>query len=445
MNTTIKFRKIASIFFTLLAPLSFTSIINADDTEIFFSSAASNTLNRANILLLLDTSGSMGNTDPGASASRLQLMQSALDSIIDGATNVNIGLARFTSPGGAIVYPIQYVDNNVCTTIESCIPANQTILARQRLKETVASFTDSSNTPLVTSMLEAASYFRGDELFYGKSRGSNSEKNLKRVSHPASYTGGSLIPADGSCTNSDATICDDELISGSATYITPINNDCQSNHLVVLSDGVANSGDNTRILDLINANNGTDPNVSCDTNVPNSGGECGKELAAFLKNYDQSATYKDSKITTHTIGFSSAITNNQSATTYMQDIATAGGGIFRPANSANDLVSIFNEILNVAKESNSSFTIPSIKVNQVNRISNSEEIYMALFKPTSRQNWSGNIKRYSLKENTAGILTVYDSNGQTAIDPLTLNFRDTSQSFWSNITDGNETTLGGAA
>jgi len=450
MKNTFKLKKISALssaiisIFVLSAPIIFSSAVIADDTEIFFSSAASNSATRANILLLLDTSGSMSRTDPNASASRLQLMQDALNLIIDGATNVNIGLARFTSPGGAIVYPIQYVDDNVCTTIENCVPANQTILARQRLKETVASFTASSSTPLVTSMFEAASYFRGDGAFYGTSRGSNNDKNLKRVSHPASYSGGTLIPANGSCSNSNANNCSGEIITGNATYISPINTDCQSNHLVVLSDGVANSGDNNRILSLINNNNGTDPNVSCDGNVPNPGGECGKELAAFLKNYDQSSTYKDSKITTHTIGFSSAITNNQAATTYMQDIATAGGGIFRPANSANDLVTIFNEILNVAKESNSSFSIPSIKVNQVNRIANSEEIYMALFKPTSRQNWSGNIKRYSFKEDTAGFLRVIDSNGRNAVD-ISGRFKDTAQSFWSTVVDGDDTTLGGAA
>jgi type IV pilus assembly protein PilY1 len=449
-NTLIQFKlKKIPRAIGFLIPLLIATPVVADDTEIFFSSVTNSSATRPNILLLLDTSGSMSKTDGGATASRLTLMQNALNTIIDNAKNINIGLARFTQPGGAIVYPIQYVDSNVCSSIETCIPVSQSILARQRLKETVANFSAKSATPLVTSMFEAASYFRGDAAFFGKDRGEFSKKtdnrSLKRVSHPATYTGGTLSPANGSCTDSNATTCATEKITGNAIYNSPINNDCQSNHLVVLSDGIANSGDNKRILNLINSNNGTDPDVSCDTNVPNSGGECGKELASFLKNYDQSNSFKDSKITTHTIGFSGAITNNANATNYMKDIATAGGGIFRTANSTADLVKTFNEIINVAKETNSSFTIPSIKVNQVNRIANSDEIYMALFKPTSRQNWSGNIKRYSLRQNTAGVLTVYDSNGQTAVDPVTLNFRDTSKSFWSSKVDGNDTTLGGAA
>ncbi|MFV2060335.1 MAG: PilC/PilY family type IV pilus protein [Gammaproteobacteria bacterium] len=437
-------KKTLPLSVSVLIPLLFAPPVMADDTEIFFSSTTNTSATRPNILLLLDTSGSMGTKDKGATATRLAIMQTALNSIIDNAKNVNIGLARFTEPGGAVVYPVSYVDENVCTTIENCIPANQTVLARQRLKETVANFSAKSATPLVTSMFEAAKYFRSEAVDFGTTRGA-SNRNLKRVSHPATYIGGKLTPADGSCTDSNANSCASENISGNATYVSPINTDCQSNHLVVLSDGIANRGDNTRILNLINSNNGSDPNVSCDTNVPNAGGQCGKELASFLKSYDQSTAFKDSKVTTHTIGFAGSIANNVQATNYMKDIATAGGGLFRPANSTADLVTIFNEIISVAKDTNSSFTIPSIKVNQVNRIANSEEIYLALFKPTSRQNWSGNIKRYSLKPDSAGTLTVYDSKGQTAIDPATLTFRDTSQSFWSSKVDGNKTTLGGAA
>ncbi len=437
--------KILSTLLFIVSPLVFITTAMADDTEIFFSSSNTNTNIKPNILLLLDTSGSMSRTNPGETSSRLVLMQNALNNIIDGATNVKIGLARFTAPGGAIVYPITNVDENICSTIETCTPASATILARQRLKTTVANFTAASATPLVTSMLEAARYFRGDGVVYGKTRG-NSQKNKKRVSHPASYTGGTLTPSDGSCTDSNASRCANEIISGSPVYISPISDNCQSNHLVVLSDGIANQGNDAAILSLINANRGSDPAISaCDANVPDPGARCGKELASFLKNYNQSASYTDSKITTHTIGFSSDITGNASATKYMQDIATAGGGLFRPANNANDLINIFNEILNIAQESNSSFSIPSIKVNQVNRIAHSDEIYMALFKPTSTLNWAGNLKRYSLKADSSGVLNVYDVNNSLAIDAATQTFSKTSRSYWSDTTDGNDTKIGGAA
>ncbi len=445
INTQLKLTTLLTLLLASLVNVALQSTAIADDTEIFFSASSSSSAIKPNILLLLDTSGSMNTVDTGESDSRLVLMQNALNNIIDGAVNVNIGLARFTLPGGAIVYPITNVDEDICTTIETCPTATPSILARQRLKETIANFTGATATPMVTSMLEAGRYFKGDSVVYGTNRGTSQERR-KRVSHPATYTGGTLTPSDGSCTDSDASACASEIITGSPIYTSPISDNCQSNHLVVLSDGVANRGNETDILTFINANNGTDPDIaSCDTAVPATGARCGKELASFLKSYDQSATYTDSKVTTHTIGFSSDITDNAAASAYMQDVATAGGGIFRPANNASDLVNIFNEILNVAKESNSSFSIPSIKVNQANRIANSDEIYMALFKPTSRQNWSGNIKRYSLKPDSTGVLSVFDANNALAIDLTSLTFKTTAKSFWSATTDGNETIIGGAA
>jgi len=440
-----RLKKLSPLAFGLVLPLMVSFPVFADDTEIFFSASSSSSSTKPNILLLLDTSGSMDRTDDGETDNRLTLMQNALNGIIDGATNVNVGLARFTDPGGAIVYPIIDVNEDVCTTVETCVAPTTSVLAKQRLRETITNFRANSITPLVTSMLEATRYFRGEAVVYGKTRGDTAQRN-KRVSHPDTYTGGTLNPSDRSCTDTNSNACEDEEITGSPIYTSPITENCQSNHLVVLSDGVANQGNETEILNMINSNNGSDPSIAaCDTSVPNNGARCGKELAAFLKSYDQNSTYTDSKVTTHTIGFASDITNDAAATAYMQDVATAGGGIFRPANNAADLVNIFNEIINVAKETNSSFSIPSIKVNQVNRISNSDEIYMALFKPTSTQNWAGNIKRYSLKPNTSGILTVYDSNNNPAIDATTLTFKDTARSFWSSTVDGNETNIGGAA
>jgi type IV pilus assembly protein PilY1 len=93
----------------------------ADDTEIFFSSGAStgNTaLVRPNVLLILDTSGSMSATVAGTGKSRIQLMKEAMVDIINGMEDVNVGLMRFTyKNGGAIVYPITYIDDANALTI----------------------------------------------------------------------------------------------------------------------------------------------------------------------------------------------------------------------------------------------------------------------------------------------------------------------------------------
>jgi len=90
-------------------------LARADDTEIFFGGGTGATI-RPNVLLILDTSGSMTTTVPCPpscpAASRIQIMRNALVDILNGMEDVNVGLMRFTyQQGGAILYPIRYIDD----------------------------------------------------------------------------------------------------------------------------------------------------------------------------------------------------------------------------------------------------------------------------------------------------------------------------------------------
>jgi type IV pilus assembly protein PilY1 len=86
---------------------------SADDTEIYFSSAK-NTLAaavRPNVLLILDSSGSMTSTVAGTGMSRIQIMKNAMNKILDSMEDVNVGLMRFTKKnGGPVLFPIMYID-----------------------------------------------------------------------------------------------------------------------------------------------------------------------------------------------------------------------------------------------------------------------------------------------------------------------------------------------
>ena len=103
--------------------LSFaTGISQADDTEIYFSSGSSsgNTSDAIlpNVLLILDTSGSMTATVSGTGKTRMELMKEAMVDIINGVEDVNMGLMRFTyNDGGAIVYPIAGIDDPAADTV----------------------------------------------------------------------------------------------------------------------------------------------------------------------------------------------------------------------------------------------------------------------------------------------------------------------------------------
>jgi type IV pilus assembly protein PilY1 len=112
MNNTPPSRTLAIRLSTLILGLvlgSGTGQVVADDTEIFFPEQViqdDDTVVRPNLLFLMDTSGSMAETD-GLGVTRLQRMKDALTQVINSlGANINVGLGRLSgSEGGAILFP----------------------------------------------------------------------------------------------------------------------------------------------------------------------------------------------------------------------------------------------------------------------------------------------------------------------------------------------------
>ena len=99
-------------------------------------------------------------------------------------------------------------------------------------------------TPTVGALVEAAHYFEGAPVVYGKTRWSPPIAHRtelgrhSRVSHQDSYTGGTPDRLAG-CTDDDLSnaACDNETIVGSPVYTSPIKTECQANHLILVTDG----------------------------------------------------------------------------------------------------------------------------------------------------------------------------------------------------------------
>lgn len=92
-----------------------TSPVWADDTEIYFSPNANSTGVRNNILFVVDTSGSMGSLD-GDSTTRMDELKSAFKTVLQGLDNVNVGLMRFSNPGGPVLYPVANINKEISTS-----------------------------------------------------------------------------------------------------------------------------------------------------------------------------------------------------------------------------------------------------------------------------------------------------------------------------------------
>lgn len=166
--------------------------VSADDTEIYFSQAtADNSENRiqANVMIMLDTSGSMRFCEPelsggsGFNASwcsdyenrRINMLQSALDGLLDQVNpNVRIGLGRFNylpvgsgtgEIGGRIIMPV--VDVNETTKAlmrEEIAKLND---AGQNAAASSSSAQPVGDTPTGRAYAEATRYMMGMKPVYG--------------------------------------------------------------------------------------------------------------------------------------------------------------------------------------------------------------------------------------------------------------------------------------
>lgn len=285
-------------------------------------------------------------------------------------------------------------------------------------------------TPTVGALLEARSYFDGDDVNYGKFRYYNSSYTgsphywgrYGRVSHPETYTGGGVI-RHSQCNNNalNASKCASETITGQPEYISPIENECQANHIVLLTDGIptADAGAITQVTSLTGG--------SCDPQELDNG-TCGEEIAQYLKS-------SSNNITTHTIGFNFT-------TQWLRDVASAGSGGYYTADTASQLTSALSNIINGVQDVNSTFVAPGVTVDRFSKLTHRNDLYLALFKPKTTPRWEGNMKRYELNGNP---VTLFDKNDNAAMDGSTGAFKDSAQSYWSDSPDGNNVSMGGAA
>ncbi|WP_137818236.1 pilus assembly protein [Pseudomonas sp. 2FG] len=264
--------------------------------------------------------------------------------------------------------------------------ASSTYTVRQHLNALVQSMNASGVTPIVPTYYETAQYLRGER-------------------------------------------------SG---YASPIISACQTTHVVLLTDGQANGSSSASQSGI-----GTWAG-SCTGDASATSEQCGRTLATWLGDTDQSGFDGDNFITTHTIGFAlGALAPNTAPQTFLDDLAANGEGSAYTADNASELSQAFSQILQNVLSTDTTFVSPGAAVNQFNRRSNKNEVYFALFKPSETNRWVGNLKRYALNSGSGDIILDADNVG--AVDSTTGFFKSSARSFWSNPADGNNTALGGVA
>jgi type IV pilus assembly protein PilY1 len=407
----------------ILASGFFCGAAQADDTDIFFGNAV-----QSNVLFILDNSASMAEQvkdaqGNGTGITRIDAVKQAFPVIINGLDkNVRIGLMRLNSES-SVAYPVSTLD-----------PASTT-----ELKNLVKDLSVVWGTAITNSLWEAHQYYAGGAVDHGRSRFRNGSWNSKyRVSHPDSYDTGADHKLPAGCKVSDlgAEACASEEIKGNPKYITPITSNCQTNHIVLLTDGAAVTNfSQDRIDGLVGGNN-------CQSDVPKDGRKdeaCARTLVKWMAENVVNPKFSNSTIRLHTIAFN---LSQPHAVTFLQDLAVRGKGTFHTADSASQLQAVFENLFFDVIDTSNTFAPASAGVNQFNRLKHQNKLYFSVFKPSASPRWSGNLKGYQLAGDP---LTIKDKNNREAIDASTGFFKTTSTSFWSESADGNEAALGGAA
>ena len=189
----------------------------ADDTEIFYGADS-----QTNVLFILDTSGSMLNQD-GTGITRLDRLKAALKTVLATNEHFNAGLLSYSG--------------NTILLHEEIMPVAD---AKAQLIESIVALDTGGGTPTQRALYEGVRYFRGGPSEYAKI----------------------------------------DKVATTQTYISPITNQCQSNHIVLLSDGFPT--EDTTGHEAMAQSLG----VTCETVDVGEGkvsnGTCGEEIAQYL-------------------------------------------------------------------------------------------------------------------------------------------------------------------
>ena len=343
--------------------------------------------------------------------SRMEITQDAAVAVVQGTSGIRLGLMRFDagSEGGFVDLAVDNIEDNSDafeTKIEGYYPYGV--------------------TPLSESLYEAALYYRGEAVDYGKDSRSvvkNSNGNLSIKGTPSV----------------------DESKSGS-NYLSPLTSACQTSSTIVLftdGDPYYDTDANSKIQSMIK--DITFPNNSDLSHNCSGDGGCAEELAYYLANFDQNDELEGKQvIRTYVIGgfFDETDSNNNDAIEYMEAIAKYGDGEYYSASNYADIVSALKLTLEDTADTPVTFVAPAVSANSYNSLEHLDQLYYAMFVPDSGNDWSGNLKAYRLSSD--GI--VVDAKNESAILENG-SFSPSSRSYWTDdsITDGHDVVIGGAA
>lgn len=317
--------------------------------------------------------------------SRMSIVKEVAKNLADSMTGVNIGLMAFntdydqyvcyddygcgytTGEGGHVILPVGDIKDN-----------------RDKFKTAIDDLSPDTNTPLSETLFGAMRYFSGGAPFLDR--------------NPESDT-----------------------VDASNNYISPVEYECQSNSVIMLTDGEPTMDSNH--------------DSTMESVVGNCSGNCLDEVAKYMNDNDILPGMSGTQtVNTYTVGF-------ETDQELLSDAAVKGGGAYYTANDSESLQQAFTDIVRSVLAVNTTFVAPGVAVNTFNRLNHLDSLYFSVFQPDVSPQWDGNLKRYRLGSDGK----IYDSNGSEAVNDTTGFFKTDAQSWWSPEADGPVVAKGGAS
>jgi type IV pilus assembly protein PilY1 len=331
---------------------------------------------------------------PTVLKSRLDVVKEVTNNVIDSMDEMNVAVMRFNdNEGGPVIQAMESLDTS-----------------REQAKAVINALVAGGSTPLSETLYEAGQYIAGRLVDYGNVG--------PEFSVAASRLGGTI---------------------SDAAYSSPINENGQKTYIIILSDGAptADTSADSKIVALPGFGGLVGPD--CDGT---GDGRCLDDMADYLFQADLRANVTGRQnAVTHTIGFTQDLE-------ILQSTAQRGGGRYFRADDTASLTTALTDLAESFDEDGGLFTAPLVPVDNFNRGSTSDDVYVSVFEPSNTVRWPGNLKRYQLlvtTDNGEATLSLVDQNREPVIDPNTGAFVASAQSIWSETVDGAEAALGGAA
>lgn len=402
--------------FAGVAVLGMSTVVLAEDIDIFMANSGGSALGQPNIMLLVDNSSNWSREaqkwpDNGGAQGVAEVQ--AIRNVVASLTAANIGYAGLTGSGSSIGGYIRFGIRNMSDSANKAALLGILDHIKSNINAPAEKVNDNAEA---AALYEVYKYFRGDTVFRGALVSSNTPATNADVS------GNNGQPASAKPTAYSRGLSSGFALSGSTYQLPAAGAACGRNYLIM----------------LINNAQGSLPTGS---RIFESGGADAGEALAPIPGVSETSWTDEWARFLYDAGISVYILDaynaqqNVSHSRVLQRAALVGGGKYFAVKNQQQIELAIKQILAEINALNATFATASLPISATNRSQNLNQVFIGMFRPDGQAEprWMGNLKQYQLLKTDTGI-ELGDSR-TPPVNAINLNTGFVSEcavSFWTS-------------